>query len=53
MSAFARFNPFASGPKLPAVRYLTASEAKAIDADLMGEDGAFSLDQVSPGDIQR
>lgn len=28
------------------IKYLTAEEAKAIDADLMGEDGAFSLDQV-------
>lgn len=41
------FNPFSSStPARPSVKYLTADEAKAIDAELMGEDGAFSLDQV-------
>ncbi|GAA6000493.1 hypothetical protein JCM10207_008037 [Rhodosporidiobolus poonsookiae] len=35
------YNP---APRQPA--YLTAEEAQAIDKELMGEDGAFSLDQL-------
>lgn len=38
-------NPF-SRSTAPTLKYITADEAKAIDDDLMGEDGAFSLDQL-------
>lgn len=41
-------NPFATTSAPPAaIKYLTADEAKGIDAELMGPEGAFSLDQVS------
>lgn len=40
-------NPFSrSAQPGTSLKYITADEAKAIDQDLMGEDGAFSLDQV-------
>ncbi|KAI5478495.1 hypothetical protein MNV49_005023 [Pseudohyphozyma bogoriensis] len=39
------FNPFAS-KSAPTLKYLTAKEAQDIDAELMGDDGAFSIDQA-------
>lgn len=45
--SFSIFNPFASAAAPPpAIKFLSADEAKAIDAELMGPEGAFSLDQV-------
>lgn len=41
------FNPFSSSkPQNAGPRYITAKEAQMIDVELMGSDGAFSLDQV-------
>ncbi|ORY79283.1 YjeF N-terminal domain-containing protein [Leucosporidium creatinivorum] len=41
------FNPFSSAPAAPAgPRYISAKEAQQIDQELMGSDGAFSLDQL-------
>lgn len=42
------FNPFSSSAasKLPQIKFITSAEAKAIDAELMGPEGAFSLDQL-------
>lgn len=41
------FNPFSSSKAPAGPRYISAKEAQQIDQELMGSDGAFSLDQVS------
>lgn len=47
------FNPFSSSKASAGPRYISAKEAQQIDQELMGSDGAFSLDQVSVSGYQR
>lgn len=43
--SLSKFNPFGSATA-KTLRYISAKEAQDIDSELMGSEGAFSLDQV-------
>lgn len=45
--SLSKYNPFGSAAA-KTLRYISAKEAQDIDSELMGSEGAFSLDQVRP-----